>query len=258
MRFLHEYIEQFRSSTIVAQNELASIFEGLKRTYDIFQGGNPPQVFGEFVSLYNWLGLRDVKDKYNISQNLARNLPGSLMQDYLLHLTISLCKGYPALEVFTEVRVLFGNYPIWSKGQVDFRNPSEKSDIAVGYIIEDGAHIISRESWPKQPHYKLDRGRSILPLVTINSKIRVSQSEFFDWYGREQLMTKGNPHCLSIQVALRKEMDISIVEASQARDKFFLLGEGTETNVAPRDGELDRLIETISDHLEERMLDSTL
>jgi hypothetical protein len=74
--------------------------------------------------------------------------------------------------------------------------------------------------------------------VTVNTKIRVSQSEFFDWHGREQLMTKGNPHCLSIQVVLRREMDLAIVEAAQAGGKFFLLGEGGERNVVPRVGEL--------------------
>lgn len=90
-------------------------------------------------------------------------------------------------------------------------------------------------------------------MITVNSKIRVSQSEFFDWLGRSQLMSKGNPHCLSIQVALRKEMDLNIVEVAQARTRFFLLGAGTEYNVVPSQTELDRLIETVSEHLEARM-----
>jgi len=90
-------------------------------------------------------------------------------------------------------------------------------------------------------------------IVTINSKIRVSQSEFFDWLGREQLMTKGNPHCLSVQVALRKEMDFSIVEAAQSIDKFFLIGEGGERNVVPNRDELNRFINVFREHVERRM-----
>jgi len=89
--------------------------------------------------------------------------------------------------------------------------------------------------------------------VTVNSKIRISQGEFFDWQGREQLMTKGNPHCLSVQAALRKEMDLDIVDAAQAVNKFFLLGEGGETSVTPNLDELDRLVDQISEHLTERM-----
>lgn len=71
----------------------------------------------------------------------------------------------------------------------------------------------------------------MIPLSTINSKIRISQSEFFDWLGRGQLMNRGNPHCLSVQIALRKEMDLTIVEASQASTKFFLFGDGGERSV---------------------------
>jgi hypothetical protein len=67
------------------------------------------------------------------------------------------------------------------------------------------------------------------------------------------LMTKGNPHCLSIQVALRKEMDYSIVEAAQASEKFFLLGSGSETNVVPDQSELDRLIHVVGEHMARRM-----
>jgi hypothetical protein len=92
-----------------------------------------------------------------------------------------------------------------------------------------------------------------LPLVTVNSKIRVSQSDFFDWLGREELMTKGNPHWLSVQVALRKEMDMSIVEAAQAGDEFFLLGTGGETTVIPNHLELERFRQKVNGHLEERM-----
>lgn len=107
--------------------------------------------------------------------------------------------------------------------------------------------------WPPPVLTSIRPNCSVVPLITINSKIRVSQSEFFDWQGREELMTKGNPHCLSLQVAMRKEMDASIIEAAQAGDKFFLLGNGGERNVVPDQRELDRLIHVIREHLNRRM-----
>jgi len=82
----------------------------------------------------------------------------------------------------------------------------------------------------------------------------VSQSEFFDWHGREQLMTKGNPNCFSAQVVLRKEMDMNIVEAAQAGEKFFLLGSGDERNVKPNVLELDRFNMAFMEHLSNKML----
>jgi hypothetical protein len=173
---------------------------------------------------------------------------------YLLHLMIKLCERYPALDVFTEVPVPFGRYPLWKAGRVQFATPSERSDLAVGYIIDENGEVRPGSlPWPRQPYYRLPTGLSLFPLVTVNSKIRVSQGEFFDWLGREQLMTKGNPHCLSLQVALRKEMDMSIVQAAQAGDKFFLLGEGGERNVIPKRNELIRFSKAISLHLDEHM-----
>jgi len=251
MIFLHKYIEQFQQEG----GEKAGLAAELRQTkskYDIFQNGDPVASFEEFVNRYNWLGSAESKQKYDIKQNLARNLPGALMQDYLLHLAIKLIEPYPRLETFTEVKVPFGRYPLWTHGEVAIETPSERSDIAIGYLAIDGVVVI-KESWPKEPYYKLDKNELICPLITINSKIRVSQSEFFDWQGREQLMTKGNPHCLSVQVALRKEMDMSIVEASQAGHKFFLIGDGNERNVFPDRNALDELIEVVTEHLETRM-----
>lgn len=134
-----------------------------------------------------------------------------------------------------------------------FKTPSERSDIAIGYLIEQGKVKLSEQPYPRQPFYKLERYQTVLPLATINSKIRISQSEFFDWLGRGQLMNRGNPHCLSVQIALRKEMDLTIVEASQANSKFFLFGNGRERNVIPNRAELERFIQTFTEHLTERM-----
>lgn len=255
MKFLHEYIDECKNSPDVNQQNLAEILYRLKKQYDVFLGGEPQEAFIGFVDMYNWLGVRENKDRYNINQNLSRNLTAALMQDYLIHLIITLCKPYPKLDIFTEVRIPFGNYPIWKHGEVSFEAPSELSDIAAGYLVDDG-RIVSREApYPKQPHYRsrLMRGKSVLPLLTINSKIRISQSEFFDWFGREQLMKRGNPDCLSVQVALRKEMSFTFVEVAQAEDNFFLLGRGGETSVVPNQNELERLIIAINEHLEKKM-----
>jgi len=67
-------------------------------------------------------------------------------------------------------------------------------------------------------------------------------------------MTKGNPNCFSVQVVLRKEMDMNIVEAAQAGEKFFLLGGGGERNVKPNPLELNRFIGSFKDHLTDKML----
>lgn len=255
MRFLSEYITGFEDSTDPAKEQLGKELKATKMKYDLFLGGNPLNNFTDFVDRYNWLGQPENKKKYDITQNLARNLPGALMQDYLISLMISLLRDYDSLDVFTEVRVPFGIYPLWSKGDVKYESPSERSDITVGYMVKDGKVVEVEEQWPRPLITSLPPETSVVPLITINSKIRISQSEFFDWLGREQLMTKGNPHCLSIQVALRKEMDINIVEVAQAGDKFFLLGSGGEGNVNPETKELHRLINHLKDHLNDHMLD---
>jgi hypothetical protein len=252
MLFLHDYISQFENADLQPRRELGALLRQTKTAYDLFVEGDPVHAFEIFVERYNWLGLN--KATYGVKDNESRNLVGALMQDYLLHLVIKLCKPYPSLDVFTEVPVSFGRYPLWQAGEVRFSSPSERSDLAVGYILDlNGEPSPGLTPWPRQPYYRLPPGQSLFPLVTINSKIRVSQSEFFDWLGREQLMTKGNPHCLSVQIALRKEMDMSIVQAAQAGDKFFLLGEGGERNVVPNRSELLRFSHTVSEHLNERM-----
>jgi len=253
MIFFFKYIEQFQEDGTPEKKELAARLSALRRAYDVFNKGNPEKAFPALIDTYNWMGQPTTKARYGITENLARNLPGAMFQDYLLHLAIKLCTPYPTLETFTEVRVMFGKYPLWSAGEVAWKTPAEHSDLAIGYIMDGETIAINKAKWPKQPFYSLPIARRILPLVTVNTKIRVSQSEFFDWHGREQLMTKGNPHCMSIQVVLRKEMDLSIVEAAQAGGKFFLLGEGGERTVTPRTGELTRLIQALSEHLADRM-----
>jgi hypothetical protein len=82
----------------------------------------------------------------------------------------------------------------------------------------------------------------------------VSQSEFFDYLGREQLLTKGNPTCMSVEVALRAEMNLTIVAAAQATDSFFLIGTGGERSVIARPLELARFVDEVREHLELHML----
>jgi hypothetical protein len=48
-------------------------------------------------------------------------------------------------------------------------------------------------------------------------------------------------------------MNMDIVDAAQAGDKFFLLGSGGERNVVPDRSELLRFCHTVSEHLRERM-----
>ncbi|NGM49235.1 hypothetical protein G5B46_06415 [Caulobacter sp. 602-2] len=254
MIFFGKYIEQFRGESTPEKLELAELLAATRLKYNIHDGGNPIAAFVAFVDQYNWLGQRENKARFGISDNLARNLPGAMLQDYLVHLAIKLCEPYPKLEVFTEVKVPFGRYPIWQGGEVTWAQPSERSDIAVGYRVRDGEFVFDEAPWPRNAYEKLPTSESVLPIVTLNSKIRVSQSEFFDWHGREQLMTKGNPHCFSVQVALRKEMDLSIVEAAQAGEKFFLLGTGGERNVQPNPLELTRFVDAFNDHLADKML----
>jgi hypothetical protein len=258
MKFFHQYIRDFKASNSNAQKQLAVMLEETQSTYNIFAKANPVDGLEEFVERYNWLGNRNNKQAFEIKDNLSRNLTAALMQDYLINLIIKLCEQHPKLDIFTEVRVPFGTYPIWEAGQVSFKTPSERSDIAVGYLIEAGKIKISEALWPKEPFYRLEKNQTVLPLLTINSKIRISQSEFFDWLGRGQLMNRGNPHCLSVQVALRKEMDLTIVEASQASKKFFLFGDGGEGSVKPNRAELERFMKVFTEHLQERMEQPTV
>ena len=171
------------------------------------------------------------------------------MQDYLIYLVIDRLQRSPTLDVFTEVRVPFGRYPLWKGGKIVFRSPAQLIDLAVGYKMRDGEPVISKDPWPRPPIAHLETGEVVLPLVVINSKIRVSQGEFFDWLGRDELLTRGNPDCLSLQVALRSEMDLSIIDAAQAHEKFVLLGRGGETSVVGDREELKRLVELLDMHL---------
>lgn len=256
MKFFDDYIQDFLKDPDLNRQALGRALHSTKQSYDVFAGQDPKSSFTSFVSRYNWLGLPATKQLHDINQNLARNLPGAMMQDWLIHLLTALLRPYPQLQLFTEVRVRFGYYPLWEDGGVAIHSPSEKSDLCVGYLVAaDNIQSIQPPSgnWPRLPVTKLPEGTAVLPLITVNSKIRVSQGEFFDWQGRETLMTKGNPHCLSIQVALRREMDEDIVEATQAYEKWFLIGNGTETNVVPDNSELRRLVQVMEKHLAERM-----
>lgn len=51
----------------------------------------------------------------------------------------------------------------------------------------------------------------------------------------------------------RREMDEDIVEAAQANDKWFLIGNGPETNVIPNQAELQRMVTLVGHHLQARM-----
>jgi hypothetical protein len=48
-------------------------------------------------------------------------------------------------------------------------------------------------------------------------------------------------------------MDEDIVEAAQANDKWFLIGNGPETNVIPNQAELQRMVTLVGHHLQARM-----
>jgi len=255
MKFLDEYISDFQDDGI--RGELGEKLRSLQERYVAASGARALETLAELIELYNWLGMKSTKEQYDINSNLARNLPGTLMQDWLIHVVMGLTSAFPELYVLTEVKVPFGIYPTWKSGIVSEKSPAEKSDIAVGYLRckeKRNIKMNTGEFCKKVFHQDDIVGYDVLPLITVNSKIRVSQSEFFDWQGREQLMTKGNPHCLSIQVALRKEMVMDVVEASQASEKFFLLGNGGERSTVPNNSELLRLIDTIQDHLDHHML----
>lgn len=253
MQLLEEYINQFLSARSAAARRLGAALSSTRRSYDAHAGRDPVPNFRQLVDRYNWLGDPANKATYKISQNLARNLTGALLQDYLIHLVIRLLRPFPSLDVFTEVRVAFGLYPLWQGGAIDFHNPAQQVDLAVGYKMVNGQVVAPNQPWPRAAISHLQEGEAVLPLIVINSKIRVSQGEFFDWFGREALLTRGNPNCLSLQVALRAEMDLNIVKAAQAEEKFFLVGRGGERTVVGDPQELGRLVERVNRHLTEHM-----
>ena len=255
MIFLDQYINNFLADADPLKQDLGRHLLTTKQSYDIFNGADPEAAFQSFVDQYNWLGDETNKTTHNIKQNLSRNLTGALMQDYLIHLMLQQLQLYPTLDVFTEVKVEFGTYPVWQRGEVRVRQPAHYIDITVGYRSNRASNspVMSNDPWPRPAISHLQPNEVVIPLIGISSKIRVSQGEFFDWLGRDQLLTKGNPHCLSIQVGLRTEMDLSIIEICQATDKFFVLGQGGERNVVSRPGELKRLIDIINKHLVKRM-----
>lgn len=253
MRLLDEYIERFGTDPDSSKQELAIVLRKAQASWDAMTGQSPVEAFTSLVDSYNWLGQPEHKAAYGIAQNLARNLTGALMQDFLIHVCIGRLKPYPDLEIFTEVKIPFGSYPVWSKGEVVTRSPGQLIDVAVGYRFNDNVRVVPRGEWPRKAVRKIDAGDVVYPLIALNSKIRVSQSEFFDWVGREELLTKGNPSCLSLQVALRSEMDLSIVELAQLSEQFCLLGRGGERAVVGDIDELNSLIEIVDRHLDERM-----
>lgn len=251
---LGEYVEEFISDPDVGKRRLGRALRTTQATWDVLRGGDPVAAFDGLVERYNWLGQETTKAKYGISQNLARNVPGALFQDLLIHLCTDRLGPYPDLEVFTEVRVPFGSYPVWKKGDVIIQSPGQVVDVAVGCRFVGGTRQVPEGSWPRPAIRKLQKGEVVTPLIAINSKIRVSQSEFFDWVGREELLAKGNPSCLSLQVALRSEMDLSIPELAQLSEQFYLLGRGGERAVVGNVEEVHDLVKVIDRHLEERMV----
>lgn len=94
MIFFHKYIDQFLNDPAPEIVELGNILAETKASFDVFQGGDPTAALDALVERYNWLGQKENKSTYNISQNLARNLPGSMMQDYLLHLMIMVIQPF--------------------------------------------------------------------------------------------------------------------------------------------------------------------
>jgi hypothetical protein len=254
MRLLGEYVDQFLADPESGKKRLGRALKETRAKWDVLRGRDPVGAFEHLVKRYNWLGQESTKVNHNLTQNLARNLPGAMLQDYLIHLCIDRLEPYPELEVFTEVRVPFGNYPVWKKGAVVNQSPGQVIDVAVGYRFLGDERHRPTGGWPRPAVSKLGKGETVLPLIAINSKIRVSQSEFFDWVGREELLTKGNPSCLSLQVALRSEMDLSIPELAQLSEQFYLLGRGGERAVVGNVEEVHDLVEVIDRHLEERMI----
>lgn len=122
MKFLYQYINDFRASNSEPQKLLANILEETQSSYNIFLNANPIEGLEAFVERYNWLGDSVNKQRFNFNQNLSRNLTAALMQDYLINLVIKLCESYPKLDVFTEVHIPFGTYPIWEGGEVFLRH----------------------------------------------------------------------------------------------------------------------------------------
>lgn len=234
--------------------KLAKKLAAIQSAYNIRGAGVPSEHLPELVRGYNWLGSRDTKAKFDLNQNLSRNIVGALFQDYLTNLTCEFVKDWPSLFVFNEVSTTYGTYTLWKAGEPTRSEPSEKTDVAIGYLLgADGKFTRQTVPWPGDIVTHLPLGSSIVPLLLVNSKVRISQSEFFDFMGRTMLMSKGHPHCLSTQAALRKEMDFDIVEAAQARNLFFLFGDGQEGNVKPRPKELARFQKVVRAHLGERM-----
>lgn len=229
----------------------ADLLQGIYTKYSVFSGQIPSHRLAEMIGFYNDLSLN--KQRLRVTGNNLRNTVGVLFEDYLTSIVLECTQDYPALDTFNQVKTPFGYYALWEKGVLSNKQPSELSDIVSGYLLTDGKVTPVPGSWPKHIITKLEKNQSVMPLLLVSSKVRVSQPEFFDWLGRAQLMAKGHPHCLTIQVALRKEMDFSIVEVAQATEHWFLLGDGREGQVVPNQNGLDRLLKHIKDHFAARM-----
>ena len=89
MIFLQKFIDQFQAEGSKEKAELGTQLAITKAAYDVHNGGDPVAAFPAFADRYNWLGDRPNKARYGITENLARNLPGAMFQDYLLHLICS-------------------------------------------------------------------------------------------------------------------------------------------------------------------------
>ena len=255
MKFLTDLILDYSSKASPDRRPLATHLQNARNAYDCRVGDSASARVGfeGMVQAYNFIGKN--KELFGLKDNFLRNLTGALLQDYMLSLVYEQLRPYPKLDVFTEAQVALGLYPLWAVGVVKFETVSEQSDLAVGYLWDTTTKgvVTSPDPWPRPPRTSIPKGCTVLPLITISSKIRVSKQEFFDWLGRSQLMGKGNPHCLNIEVGLRREMRIAIVEVAQVYENFFLLGTGDEGKVVGYPKELERLLERIRDHLVQRM-----
>ncbi|MHC5822192.1 MAG: hypothetical protein ACYT04_41695, partial [Nostoc sp.] len=73
MKFLYQYINDFRAGDSEAQKLLADILEQTQLSYNIFVNANAIDGLDIFVERYNWLGNSANKQMYDFNQNLLRN-----------------------------------------------------------------------------------------------------------------------------------------------------------------------------------------
>ena len=245
------YAEQVQILRNGGLTEAAEKLSNFQTAYSVFHGQTPSTRLVEFIDFYNFLSVE--KERLGVTGNNLRNTVGVLFEDYLTNVMIECCRGYDRLDVFNQVKTQFGRYILWERGQLREVRPSELSDIVVGYCLTNSAITPTVGTWPKPIVRRLEVTQEVMPLLLVSSKVRVSQPEFFDWLGRAQLMAKGHPHCLTIQIALRKEMDLNVIEVAQSTDHWFQIGDGHEGQVRPIQDGMERLLQHILEHFRNRL-----